>query len=158
MEHNPPGGGPGIGPDVNTVIAGVSFPLPFWNLNGGSIKAAEASVDQFEAALGKARGQAAADLATAQSSYAEAHDRWRRYRDITAPKSGQVRESVAFAYDKGGASLLDLLNAEQTDNTIRLALAQAMSDTASAAADLAAALTRITESDLNAARLAPFSR
>lgn len=158
VEHNPPGGGPGIGPDVNTIVAGVSFPLPFWNLNGGSIKAAQASVDQFETALGKARGQAAADLATAQSSYAEAHDRWLRYRDVTAPKSGQVRESVAFAYDKGGASLVDLLNAEQTDNTIRLALAQAMSDTASAAADLAAARKMITESDLNAAGLTPFSK
>ena len=50
-----------------------------------------------------------------------------------------MRESVAFAYEKGGASLVDLLNAEQTDNTIRLAVAQAMSDTASASADLAAA-------------------
>ena len=47
-----------------------------------------------------------------------------------------MRESVAFAYEKGGASLVDLLDAERTDNDIRLATVQAMSDTASAVADL----------------------
>jgi hypothetical protein len=44
--------------------------------------------------------------------------------------------------------MVDLLNAEQTDNTIRQALAQAMNDTASAAADLTAARTVLTEADL----------
>ena len=48
VEHNPPGGGPGIGPDVNTLIAGFSFPLPLWNLNGGEYQGgAGRSVDQF---------------------------------------------------------------------------------------------------------------
>ena len=56
---------------------------------------------------------------------------------------------MAFAYNKGGASLVDLLNAEQTDNTVRLAVAQAMSDTASTAADLIAARTVLSEIELN---------
>ena len=152
MEHNPPGGGPGIGPDVNTVIAGVSFPLPLWNLNGGNIKAAQANVNQFEIALGKARAQAAADIAIAQSSYDEAHDRWLRYREVTGPKSAKVRETVAFAYEKGGASLVDLLNAEHTDNDIRQAATQATADTASAAADLVAAQNALSESELNSTK------
>jgi outer membrane protein TolC len=50
-----------------------------------------------------------------------------------------VRESVAFAYEKGGSSLVDLLEAERADNDARLATAQALSDTASAVADLQAA-------------------
>jgi cobalt-zinc-cadmium efflux system outer membrane protein len=70
------------------------------------------------------------------------------YRDQTAPKSAKVRESVAFAYEKGGASLVNLLEAERTDNDIRLATVQAMSDTAGAVADLAAARTVITETEL----------
>jgi outer membrane protein TolC len=93
--------------------------------------------------------QAMSDLANAQVEYSEANARWLRYRDVTAPKSEQVRESVEFAYKKGGATLVDLLNAEQTDNTIRLALAQAMSDTSSAIADEAAAQTVVPESELN---------
>jgi cobalt-zinc-cadmium efflux system outer membrane protein len=152
VEHNPPGGGPGIGPDVNSVIAGFSLPLPLWNLNGGNIKAAQASVDQFEIALGKARTQMAADIANAEAEYNEARARWLSYRDRTAPKSAQVRESVAFAYNKGGASLVDLLDAEKTDNDVRLAVMQAMSDTASAAADLAAARNVLSQAELNSSK------
>ncbi len=79
-----------------------------------------------------------ADISNAESGYNEAHARWLSYRDKTAPKSTKVRDSVAFAYEKGGASLVDLLDAERTDNDIRLATVQAMSDTASAIAGLVA--------------------
>jgi len=143
-EHNPPGGGPA----EDTINVGVTFPLPLWNLNGGNIKAARAAVDQFREALGKARTQAMADLAVAESEYDEAHQRWLRYRDEISPNSARTRDAVAFQYEKGAASMVDLLNAEQTDNTIRQALAQAMNDTASAAADLTAARTVLTEADL----------
>jgi hypothetical protein len=69
-------------------------------------------VDQFTLAAGKVRTQMEADISNAESEYNEAHARWLSYRDKTAPKSTQVRESVAFAYEKGGASLVDLLDAE----------------------------------------------
>ncbi len=134
-EHNPPGGGP----PVDTINFGVSFPLPLWNLNGGQIKAADAARAQSELALEKAKAQVLADIANAASEYDEAAQRWQRYRDQTVPKSAKVRESVAFAYEKGGASLVDLLEAERTDNDVRLAAAQAQADTASAVADLKAA-------------------
>jgi cobalt-zinc-cadmium efflux system outer membrane protein len=143
-QHQPPDSGP----PVDTLGIGFSFPLPLWNLNGGNIKAAQASVDQFSFAAGKVRTQMAADIANAESEYHEAHARWLSYRDQTAPKSTKVRESVAFAYEKGGASLVDLLDAERTDNDIRLATVQAMSDTASAAADLASARTVLTQTTL----------
>jgi cobalt-zinc-cadmium efflux system outer membrane protein len=143
-EHNPPDNGPA----VDTFLIGLSFPLPIWNLNGGSIKSAQAGVDQFEQALGKAMTQARADLANAQVEYNEAAARWARYRDVTAPKSAQVLKSVQFAYDKGGAALLDLLDAERTDNDIRLATVQAMSDTTSAIADLVAARNVLPENEL----------
>jgi cobalt-zinc-cadmium efflux system outer membrane protein len=144
VEHEPPD----TGPAADTLNIGVSFPLPLWNRNGGNIKAAQASVDQFREALGKARAQAMADLATAESEYDEAYQRLRRYRDHIAPQSAKVRDASAYQYEKGGAELADLLNAEQTDNTIRLAVAQAMNDTASAVADLTAARTVLTESEL----------
>lgn len=134
-EHNPPGGGP----PVDTLDVGVSFPLPLWNRNGGNIKAAEAARDQAEIALGKAEAQVMADIANAESEFDEAAERWHRYRDQTLPKSAKVRDSVAFAYEKGGASLVDLLEAERTDNDIRLAAAQAQADAASATANLTAA-------------------
>ncbi|MGC9941863.1 MAG: TolC family protein, partial [Verrucomicrobiota bacterium] len=144
-EHNPPG----ESPDVNTFNLGVSFPLPIWNLNGGNIKAAKAAVAQSRIAFEQLKAQAVADLASAESEYDEAHSRWLSYRDQTVPKSAKVRETIEFKYEKGAATLVDLLNAEQTDNAIRLAFAQAMNDTAGAAADLSAASLTLTEAQLN---------
>jgi cobalt-zinc-cadmium efflux system outer membrane protein len=143
-EHNPPVGGP----PVDTFGIGVSFPIPLWNRNGGAIKAAQASVEQSEIALARVQAQVAADVADAQAQYREALARWERYRAELRPKSTRVRESVAFAYEKGGASLVNLLDAERTDNDVRLATAQAMSDTASAVADLEAAQSVLAESEL----------
>jgi outer membrane protein, heavy metal efflux system len=143
-EHEPPSGGP----PADTIGIGLSFPLPLWNLNGGNIKAAQASVDQFAMAAGKVKTQMAADIANAESEFGEAHACWLSYRDTTAPKSTKVRESVTFAYEKGGASLVDLLDAERTDNDIRLATVQAMSDTANAMSDLVAARTVVSQTEL----------
>ena len=132
-EHEPPD-------QPNTVGFGVSFPLPLWNRNRGNIKSAEATLDQTADQLEKISAQAVAEIATAQTSYDFALSRWQSYRDELTPKSRQVRETVVFAYQKGGASLLDLLSAQRNDNDVRLATAQAAADTASAAAALRAAL------------------
>ncbi len=143
-EHEPPGGGP----PVDTFNFGVSFPLPLWNRNRGNIDAALASEKQLRIAMGRVQAQVAADLASAEDEYDEARARWLRYHDQLVPQSARVRESVAFAYEKGGASLVDLLEAERTDNDIRLAMAQAMSDTAAARADLEAARNVLTPAQL----------
>ena len=144
VEHEPPGGGP----PVDTFNFGLSFPLPLWNRNRGNIEAARATEEQFRIAAGKVQAQVAADIASAEDEYDEAHARWLRYRDELAPQSAKVRETVAFAYEKGGASLVDLLQAERTDNDVRLATAQAMSDTVGAQADLEAAQTVLTPGEL----------
>ena len=146
VEHNPPGGGP----PTDTAGIGVSFPLPLWNRNGGNIRAAEASRDQAALAARKARAQAQADMALAELAYQEAAARLRRYQEQIRPRAAQVRESVAYAYGKGGASLVALLTAERDDNSVRLATAQAQADTAAAAADLMAAQNRLTAGELAA--------
>ena len=132
-EHEPPD-------QPNTIGVGLSFPLPLWNRNKGGIDAARAARDQAALQLEKIKAQIAADIVVARTSYADATERWRRQRDVIQPKSASIRETVAFAYEKGGASLLDLLSAERNNNDVRLATAQAAADTAVAAANLKAAL------------------
>jgi cobalt-zinc-cadmium efflux system outer membrane protein len=144
-EHNPVPPGP---PPDDTFGLGVSFPLPLWNLNGGNIKAAEAAMKQFELALGKVKAQNASDVANAQVEYQEAHDRLLRYQTLIVPQSAKSRASVSFAFEKGSATLVDLLEAERTDNTVRMAMAQAQSDTASAVADVMAAQNVLSETEL----------
>lgn len=147
-EHNPPGGGPA----ANTVGFGISFPLPIWNQNKGAIHAAQAAVEQSRIAMEKLRAQAIGDLVNARAAFDEAYGRLQRYRGQIAPKSASARESVTFKFNKGGATLVDLLEAERTDNDVRVAAAQAMADTASSAADLVAAQTTRTETELNPVR------
>jgi cobalt-zinc-cadmium efflux system outer membrane protein len=137
-EHEPPD-------NPNSVGLGVSFTLPLWNRNRGGIMAAEATRDQAQLALAKAEAQARADVATAHFAYDDAIQRWQKYRDAVRPHSEEIRKSVAYAYEKGGASLLDLLQAERNDNDIRLATAQAATDAAVAIAALKAAKREVEE-------------
>jgi cobalt-zinc-cadmium efflux system outer membrane protein len=148
FEHNPPGGGP----PTDTVGFGVSFPLPIWNLNKGNIDAARASVDQSNLALAKLRAQMDGDLISAEAAHDEAAERLKNYQDHIRPQADSARASVIFKFDKGGATLVDLLEAERSDNDVRIATAQAMADTVSTAADLSAAQTTLTETDLSSVK------
>lgn len=129
-------------PDLpNTVGLGISLPLPLWSRNRGNIRAAQAARDQAEIALDRAQAQAAADLAVAQATLDEAERRYSNYRDTIQPKSARIRETLAYSYRKGGATVLDLLVAERNDNDVRLATIQALGDTAIATAALQSART-----------------
>jgi outer membrane protein, heavy metal efflux system len=140
-EHQPPD-------SPNSVGFGVSFPVPLWNRNRGNILAAEAVREQARLAFEKAKAEAVADIAVARLSYEDALKRWHSYRDSIRPKSEQIRQTMAYAYQKGGASLLDLLVAERNDNDIRLAATQAASDIASAGAAFKAATQEIQPSQV----------
>lgn len=131
-EHNPPDG-------ANTVGIGVSLPLPVWNFNKGNIQAAQATRDSAQLQIGKTQTVAASEVSTAKAALAEAKSRLSRYRDTVAVRSEEVVKTIRYAYQKGGASLVDLLQAERTDNDIRIAVAQATADTAAAAIQLARA-------------------
>ncbi|HVY71756.1 MAG TPA: TolC family protein, partial [Verrucomicrobiae bacterium] len=77
--------------------------------------------------------------------YEAAASRQKQYRDAIVPRSAAIRQTVTFAYEKGGASLLDLLSAQRNDNDVRLAHAQATAEAANARAALDAATTQTTE-------------
>ena len=137
-EHEPP--------DQNqTVGFGLSFPLPLWNRNRGAITAAQANLANAEIALQRAQLDAAADLAIARQQTETTDKRVKEFVQNLLPKSAAVRESISFAYQKGGASLIDLLSVQRTDNELRLASAQAAADAANARAALGAALTQFRE-------------
>ena len=135
FEHNPPDA-------PNTVGLGVSLPLPLWNRNGGAIRAARAARAQAQALLEKTSAQISADVADARSAYREAHARSDSYRGDLTAKSANVVHTVAYSYEHGGSSLVELLAAERNDNDIRLASARAQADAVSAAFALSAALNR----------------
>jgi len=140
-EHQPPD-------NPNSVGFGVSFPVPLWNRNRGNILAAEAAREQARLAFEKAQADAVADIATAILAYDDAFRRWTQYRQSIRPKSEQVRKTKAYAYQRGGTSLLDMLVAERDDNDVRLAANQSAGDTALAIATLRAATMEIQPSQV----------
>ena len=106
-EHQPPDG-------PNTMGVGLSFPLPLWNRNRGAIHRALLVREQASLAVGKIQAQIDAELGAARATYYEALTRWHDYRDNLRPRADRVRLSVSVAYEKGGASLLDLLEAQRS--------------------------------------------
>lgn len=125
--------------NLHSIGVAVSFMLPLFNQNKGAIHSAEGVLDQAQAILVKTHTQVNSDITTAVAAYKEASARLVRYEKEIKPKARQVRDSITFAYEKGGASLLDLLAAQRSDNDIRAAAAQAAADRAAALAALAAA-------------------
>jgi len=86
-------------------------------------------------------------VAAARVAFREASQRAKRYQASLVPKSAEVARSVSYAFEKGGAALIDLLEAERNDNAIRVAAVQSQADTASAAVALQAALGRLAGSE-----------
>jgi cobalt-zinc-cadmium efflux system outer membrane protein len=131
-EHQPPDRTGSIG-------LGVNVELPLWNRRRGEITGAEVARDHAARERARVAAAVAADQALAESTFASAHERWERYRSGILSKAEEVRQSVVYAYRSSGTSLLALLEAERSASQVRLAAAQAASDTVAAAADLAAA-------------------
>jgi len=124
----------------NTIGAGVSLPLPLFDRSRGAVAAADAARAQAESEARRVRAQAVADLAAARAALGAAIERRRLLRDELLPRADSVRRSVAFSYEKGLASLLELLEAERSLNDVRLAAVASESEAVAAAAQLAAAL------------------
>jgi cobalt-zinc-cadmium efflux system outer membrane protein len=135
-ERNPPG-------QTNTVGVGISLPLPLWNRFDGEVLTAKAAREAAQAQLDNVRIRAAADVSNARAAYDEAAQRARRYQTSLVPRAAMVSRSVSYAFEKGGSTLIDLLEAERNNNSIRLAAVQSQADAASAAAALMAALGRV---------------
>lgn len=131
--HQPPDQG------GNLMGVGVGFTLPLWNRNQGAIAGARAAETQAKRDRARAEARARSEQMAARVSYEAALLRARNYRSELLPSSEKVRESVSFAYERGAASFLELLEAQRSATEIRIAAAQAAADALSAGVDLATA-------------------
>ena len=120
-EHEPPD-------RPHTIGIGLSFPLPLWNRNRGSIAAAEAARRSAEVNAAKTGAIAAAENASSRNDWEAARGRWDDYARRIRPKSASIRDNVTFAYEKGGSSLIELLLAQRNDNEVRLSATEAAAD------------------------------
>ena len=80
----------------------------------GEIARAQAQATQSQDLLEQARAQAQTELEALYQGFAAARVRWQAHRDEILPKARQVLDQAELAYQKGGVSLTDLLDARRT--------------------------------------------
>jgi cobalt-zinc-cadmium efflux system outer membrane protein len=102
-----------IGPD-NTIGFGFSLPIKLFDRNQGEITRTQADAKRAEASREALLAQVLAEVDTASVTVTTERGKVTLLRDTYLPKIRQARETIEFAYRRGGVSLLDFLDAQRT--------------------------------------------
>ncbi len=102
-----------IGPD-NTIGVGISVPIRIFDRNQGEIARTNAEAKRVDAAREAVALQALAEVDTALAALTTERAKLTGLRDTYLPKARKARDTVEFAYRRGGVSLLDYLDAQRT--------------------------------------------
>jgi len=111
---------------INAATWNISVPLPIFNRNQGNIEQARYAITQSQE-LEKGTGDQV--LTDVHDAYVTLHENDTivvLYRSGYLDAAVKAREIEQFAYEHGGASLLDWLNAERTYRVTELAYRQAI--------------------------------
>ena len=114
-----------IGPD-NTIGFGVSLPIRIFDRNQGEIARTQAEIDRVDAVREATALQLLAALDTDRQTALTQRERVVSLRDVYLPKATRARDTVEFAYRRGGQSLLDFLDAQRSYRETALAHLQAV--------------------------------
>lgn len=141
--HTATGTGGFIQPADNTLGASLSVNLPFSRLrHRGELEAARATRTQAELQLHSTQLQVELEVRDAYSRYQAAVQRLELYRGGMLKDADRVLEARLYAYQRGGASLLEVIDAQRTSAEVYLAYSQALAEHAHALVtlELAAAI------------------
>jgi cobalt-zinc-cadmium efflux system outer membrane protein len=90
------------------------MPLRIFDRNQGEIARTRAAIDRADAQREAAAVQALTEVAGALAMVESQREKLRVLRVTYLPKARQTRDTVEFAYRRGGLSLLDFLDAQRT--------------------------------------------
>jgi len=97
-----------------TVIVGASLPLPLFYQYQGEIDKADAAVRAQTIDLHRIEAQVIADIDSSLANLAAAQSRVQRMESRLLDRAARTQELVQVQYEKGAASLLELLDAQRT--------------------------------------------
>jgi outer membrane protein, heavy metal efflux system len=131
--HLAAGTGGFVQPSDNTLSSSLSVNLPFsrWK-NRGELEGARATRTQAEIQLKATQPQAETEVRSASAQYGAAVKRLQVYRDGLLKDAERALEARLYAYQRGGATLLEVIDAQRTSADIYLSYAQALADHARA--------------------------
>ena len=112
----------------NTVLAGVTVPLPFGNRNQSGIARADAEQKVAEANLRLVRSRALAEVEAAYRAYETAREQVRAYEAGLLRQADESREIQLGAYQEGAAELITVIEAQKTRTEIRASYYRAIFD------------------------------
>ncbi|MEP6717476.1 MAG: TolC family protein [Terriglobia bacterium] len=98
----------------------MTIPLRIFDRNQGEKERTEIDITRTQRLQEAAAAQVYSDVDSAYVTLESGLDLLRPYKAKYLDQAGQVRSTIAFAYQNGGASLLDFLNAQNDYRSIRL--------------------------------------
>jgi cobalt-zinc-cadmium efflux system outer membrane protein len=131
--HTGTGTGGFVQPPDNTLGASLSINLPLsrWR-HQGEVETARASRAQAELELHSVQIRVESEVRDAYSRYQASVLRLKLYQGGVLKEADRVLEARLYAYQRGGATLLEVIDAQKTSANIYLAYSQALADHANA--------------------------
>jgi outer membrane protein, heavy metal efflux system len=133
----------GLNPPIDHYIGfSVSFPLRIFDRNQGEKLRTQIDIERNDRLVAANRAQVFSDVdsayATLSSNLALLHP----YKEKYLEQAIRVRDTIAFSYQHGGASLLDFLSAQGEYRTVQLAYVNLVGSYLTAASQLNLAVGR----------------
>jgi cobalt-zinc-cadmium efflux system outer membrane protein len=139
LTHNPSFNNPF---DNNTIGASVSIPLRIFDRNQGEKLRTERDIVRNQKLRDANEAQVYSDVDSAYATLNGNLNLLRPYKVRYLQQAVEVRETISFAYQNGGASLLDFLQAQQEYRTTQLSYLNLIGSYLTAASQLNLAVGR----------------
>jgi cobalt-zinc-cadmium efflux system outer membrane protein len=127
---------------IDTVGLSVNIPLRIFDRNQGEKKRTQIDIDKSQQMTDVARAQVFGDVDSAYAQVESNITLLKPYKDKYLAQSTRVRDTVTFAYQRGGATLVDFLNAQSDYRTVQLAYLQLIGTYLTSASQLNLAVGR----------------
>jgi len=127
---------------LNTIGVSVSIPLRIFDKNQGEKLRTQLEITRNERLRDAAEASVLSDVDTGYATLESNLNLLRPYKAKYLPQSVRVRDTITFAYQNGGASLLDFLNAQAEYRSVQLSYVNLVGSYLSAAAQLNFAVGR----------------
>jgi cobalt-zinc-cadmium efflux system outer membrane protein len=105
---------------INTVGASVSIPLRIFDRNQGEELRTQLDIDRNGKLVEATRAQVLSDVDSAYATVTSTVTLLQPYKDKYLQQASRVRETIAFSYEHGAASLLDFLNAQAEYRSVQV--------------------------------------
>lgn len=128
--------------DMQTIGLSVSVPLRIFDRNQGEKKRTQIDIDRSQRVTEATRAQVFSDVDTAYAQVQSNVELLKPYRDKYNQEAQNIRDTVTYSYEHGGASLMEFLNAQSEYRTVQLAYVQLVGAYLTAAGQLNLAVGR----------------